>query len=751
MPNQININDVAGDLTKLNAQLKVTADYLAKLTADAEKLNAALGNSKGIKEFNENLAKSQKLATDTQKAQNQALLDNEKILKAKIQTEKAALDLAQKKAKATKDEGSAWEKLNNQYKAALKNARDLGAQYGKNSQQFKDATNAANKYREKIYGINKEFNDERSNVGRYFQAIMKGAGVLGLAVGASQLLSAGFDKLKTSSQAFGDAFDEAKGGVNAQITKFFSMIGTGDFTNFIDNLKKAGEAGRAYARELDNQFEGGLSLTIKEAESRLKVAELKVKQVQAKTKDEQDKIGLQILAELEKVTEARLTEAEKIYVNERDFMLKTHDINEAEFISFISNFRAESDMRDAALAKKQKAQQMEMNMYDRTILADGTVLKTINQNKQAEYEIFKNTFTNEEKLIIAFNDKYQGLANDNIQKTADSYAQFNNIKAQQLEESLRTEKKLATNANKEIIKEKANDIEQIESDPEIYLPVIKVNKEANAKKAKDNKEFADLINANNDEIVKNDIEGIEKRLKATEEAEKKKAQLIQDTLTQTGTFGNLLFDLGKSQRDQELADIESKYDKQITAAEGNAELQKSLANELERERKRIAREAAIAERNQALFNIAISTAEAVAKVWAQTGVAGVGAQLLPIAMGLLQASVVMARPLPGYFKGTENAPAGWGWLAEQGRELVSMPDGSSFIQEKPSLYNFKGGEKVKTHEATERIINEEINGKTDNSPKMVQNVSVNFNKQGLMVITEDSKNYTTYVNDKVRH
>ncbi len=58
------------------------------------------------------------------------------------------------------------------------------------------------------------------------------------------------------------------------------------FTKFFENLKKAGEAGREYARNLDAQFEGKLSLSIKESEARLKVADLKVKQVQAKTKAE---------------------------------------------------------------------------------------------------------------------------------------------------------------------------------------------------------------------------------------------------------------------------------------------------------------------------------------------------------------------------------------------------------------------------------------------------------------------------------
>jgi len=748
MPNQININDVAGDLNKLNAELVKTTNELKDMLVIAEKINLELGNSKGVKEFNKILTESQKEQIATQKLMKQAVLDNEAIIRAKIKTQQIANTETTKAAKAAEKESSAWEKLNKQHKEALKNARDLGAQYGKNSQQFKDAANKANELNTKMNGLNGELGGSNPlGVAKYFQAIMKGAGVMGLAVGASQLLSAGFDKLKTSSQAFGDAFEEKKQGVNFQINKFFSMLGTGDFSNFIQNMKDAGQAGRDYAKAIDEQFEGGLSLTIKEAESRLKIAELKTKQARAKTKSEQDEFGRQILAEEERITEARLVEASKVYENERDNILKLQGIREAEFINFISNFRAESGVRES-LAKKTE------DLENRIKKIFGTTAESRTLQRDMLTQKFEESLTDEERIYRDFNNRYQGLTDENIQKTAESYARFNDIKAQKLEESLSTENKLASDGRSEAIK--GIELEKVE-----YIS-------ANIEKEKTLEQLLDEFDKASDTSILKQIKAEEDKNKTLEEERKKFVEdsindydqwekdesdrikrltdQYQEYFSQLGTFGNVLFDLGKSQRDSELADIESKYDKQITAAEGNSELQKSLGLELERERKRIAREEAVANRNQAMFDIAVNTASNIVKVFPN-----VAAMIAAGILGTLQEAVVMSRPLPGYFKGTENAPAGWGWLAEQGRELVKMPDGSSFIQEKPTLYNFKGGEKVKTHEATERLINEEVNGKHDNAPKMVQNVSVNFNKQGLIVISEDSKNYTKYVNDKVRH
>lgn len=80
----------------------------------------------------------------------------------------------------------------------------------------------------------------------------------------------------------------------------------------------------------------------------------------------------------------------------------------------------------------------------------------------------------------------------------------------------------------------------------------------------------------------------------------------------------------------------------------------------------------------ALFQIAINTAMAVSKVWGQTGILGVVAQLLPIAMGIVQAAFVAMRPLPALATGAD--------FITQGPQLVMVgdnPGGQERVQVTP--------------------------------------------------------------------
>lgn len=57
----------------------------------------------------------------------------------------------------------------------------------------------------------------------------------------------------------------------------------------------------------------------------------------------------------------------------------------------------------------------------------------------------------------------------------------------------------------------------------------------------------------------------------------------------------------------------------------------------------------------------------------------------------------------GFAEGTNSAPAGTAWVAEQGPELISSRSGLQ-LAVAPSLYDFAGGEKVYTAEETEAIL-----------------------------------------------
>jgi hypothetical protein len=243
------------------------------------------------------------------------------------------------------------------------------------------------------------------------------------------------------------------------------------------------------------------------------------------------------------------------------------------------------------------------------------------------------------------------------------------------------------------------------------------------------------------------------------------ADKLQQTVGQIQDLGNVLFDLGSAQRERELSEVQENYAARMQAAEGNADLQAKLQKELEQEQKRINRESAIAEKNNAIFNVAMNTAVAVSKVWGQTGIFGIAAEIPVIAMGALQTAAILSRPLPGFFKGTENAPAGLAWVAEHGAELITTKSGEQYLAKEKQVVNFSGGERVDTAADTQRLLNSAIyndivingnNGMETRMDRMISKLenlnqlNVNFDEKGMTIYAQQGKSITKYLNSKGR-
>ncbi len=73
-----------------------------------------------------------------------------------------------------------------------------------------------------------------------------------------------------------------------------------------------------------------------------------------------------------------------------------------------------------------------------------------------------------------------------------------------------------------------------------------------------------------------------------------------------------------------------------------------------------------AEKKMAMLGVVVNTALAVSKVWGQTGIFGVAAQLLPIAMGIIQLATIAAQPIPKFAQG--------GSFTTSGPELIQVGD-----------------------------------------------------------------------------
>jgi hypothetical protein len=146
------------------------------------------------------------------------------------------------------------------------------------------------------------------------------------------------------------------------------------------------------------------------------------------------------------------------------------------------------------------------------------------------------------------------------------------------------------------------------------------------------------------------------------------------------------------------------YAQQIKVAGDNAALKTKIEEDHAKRLAKLNYDKAKAERDNALFSIAISTAVAIAKAFAEYPFpfslipAGIAA-----AEGALQSVVVNSKPLPSYFVGREDGPAEFANLAERGPELVGQP-GTFRVVAKQGIGYLAAGDKVVPAEETRQIL-----------------------------------------------
>ncbi len=175
-------------------------------------------------------------------------------------------------------------------------------------------------------------------------------------------------------------------------------------------------------------------------------------------------------------------------------------------------------------------------------------------------------------------------------------------------------------------------------------------------------------------------------LKAKSEREKEILNTAINTATELTNIG---FDMKKEKLNAEMESIEQNYISQSEWEKMSAEdklknADKELVSDemLSKKKLELKRKQARLDKEQALFNIAVSTAQAVMSIWAQVPKMdfGVMAGILTastIALGVAQAAAVASKPLPKYAKGRKGGQGEFAIVGEQGSEVVWLPDGAS--------------------------------------------------------------------------
>ena len=161
--------------------------------------------------------------------------------------------------------------------------------------------------------------------------------------------------------------------------------------------------------------------------------------------------------------------------------------------------------------------------------------------------------------------------------------------------------------------------------------------------------------------------------------EEQKREIIQASFDIANTLGNALFDAKKQQIDEEMELFMRNYTTDAEEAAKNKNMKLISEQEFQRKQLELKQKQAKADKQQALFNIAMSTAQAVIAALASVP-PNVPLSISAGVIGAIQAAAVAAKPLPRYAKGKAAGGAGhFATVGEQGAETMWIPDGAAVI------------------------------------------------------------------------
>ena len=173
----------------------------------------------------------------------------------------------------------------------------------------------------------------------------------------------------------------------------------------------------------------------------------------------------------------------------------------------------------------------------------------------------------------------------------------------------------------------------------------------------------------------------------------KRAEIRNASFEAVSMIGNQLFTNAQINRDNDLKAFTDAKQIELEAAGDNAQKRAAIEDQIRKKERAANIKAAKEGKKQALFNIAIGTAQAVVNALAALPpplsfvVAGTTA-----ALGSLQAGLVASAPLPAFEKGGVMEKTGLAQVSEAGREMIIDPKGNitmTGIKER-SLERLKG-------------------------------------------------------------
>lgn len=161
-------------------------------------------------------------------------------------------------------------------------------------------------------------------------------------------------------------------------------------------------------------------------------------------------------------------------------------------------------------------------------------------------------------------------------------------------------------------------------------------------------------------------------------------ELVNNIMSFVSDMASEIFGAISDHIQQELDDLDELYTTDAEEAKENSEKKYLSEKEMEDKKLELKRKAAAVEKAEAAFSIAMNTAMAIMRIWADVPKVDFGATTIAMtamaaALGATQLAMVLAKPLPKYAKGRKRGKGEYAMVGERGAELMYIPDNASIV------------------------------------------------------------------------
>lgn len=268
-----------------------------------------------------------------------------------------------------------------------------------------------------------------------------------------------------------------------------------------------------------------------------------------------------------------------------------------------------------------------------------------------------------------------------------------------------------------------------------------------------------------DEVAEHDIENFEKVKEKQIEKYQEAMEIAQITLQSIADLTSEIFGMFGDQIDSELDSLQNLYTTDAKEAQENSKKKYITEEEYQKKEAALKLKQAKLDKANSAFQIGLSTAMAIMRIWADVPKTDFGAATIALtastaALGAVQLAAALAKPLPQYAKGRKGGEGEYALVGERGAEIMYVPSGASIIPhnkignpaswgaygvpELPSTDNFITTMAMLS--ATGRIDYDRMAEAIAKHMPSQKAVSINVDRNGVSV--SDGRSMHTYLNTK---